>query len=62
MKSGGLCAPAGLHEPQRISVDLTDTTRPDPLSGDGHSPRRLNVWIWYPAARENERAALEDGL
>jgi dienelactone hydrolase len=33
----------------RAALDLTDGSRPDPYARGG-APRRLGVWVWYPAA------------
>ncbi|HEX5416304.1 MAG TPA: alpha/beta hydrolase [Chloroflexota bacterium] len=44
-----LPAPTGPFAVGRTIVDWTDPNRPDPLSQTPGTPRRLQVWIWYPA-------------
>jgi predicted dienelactone hydrolase len=50
-----LPAPAGPYPVGRTTVDLTDTARVDPLAPTAGMPRRLSVWLWYPAARVDGR-------
>jgi dienelactone hydrolase len=45
-----LPAPGGPYPVGRLEQDWTDGTRPDPLAELPGQPRRLAVWIWYPAA------------
>ncbi len=44
-----LPAPGGPYPVGRLEYDWIDNSRPDPLAADPHPPRKLNVWIWYPA-------------
>ena len=44
-----LPAPSGRYPVGRRSFDWTDSGRPDPWA-PGKGPRRLSVWLWYPAA------------
>lgn len=45
-----LPAPTGQYPVGRTITEWTDITRSDPLAPQGGSPRRLPVWLWYPAA------------
>lgn len=45
-----LVAPSGRHPVGRRTFDWTDRARTDPLAPHP-GPRRLSVWLWYPAAR-----------
>jgi hypothetical protein len=45
-----LPAPTGPHAVGRLSSDLVDREREDPYARRGGTPRRLAVWVWYPAA------------
>ena len=46
-----LPAPQGPYAVGRIITEWTDGTRPEELGAGSASgaPRRLSVWIWYPA-------------
>lgn len=39
---------SGTYKVGRTSFEWTDNTRADPLD-PAHGPRRLAVWLWYPA-------------
>ncbi len=57
-----LPAPTGQYKVGRTSFEWTDTARPDPfVSG---LPRKLSVWLWYPAAADagGQRAEYAPGL
>ncbi|WP_328617129.1 alpha/beta hydrolase [Amycolatopsis sp. NBC_00355] len=45
-----LPAPTGPHPVGRTITEWTDHARLDPLAPQPGSPRRLSVWLWYPAA------------
>ncbi len=45
-----LPAPTGRYPVGRRIVDWTDQSRTDPLAPRSGQPRRLSVWLWYPAA------------
>jgi hypothetical protein len=45
-----LPAPTGRHAVGRLAFDLVDSDRPDPFARRD-TPRRLAVWVWYPASR-----------
>ncbi|EOD64005.1 hypothetical protein H480_34075 [Amycolatopsis vancoresmycina DSM 44592] len=44
-----LPAPAGPYPVGRTIAEWTDHTRADPLAPHPGTPRRLSVWMWYPA-------------
>jgi hypothetical protein len=46
--SGTFPTPTGPHRVGRIALDLMDERRPDPYARRV-APRRLAVWVWYPA-------------
>jgi hypothetical protein len=46
----GFPAPTGPHAVGRVNLDLVDRDREDPCARRGRTPRRLAVWVWYPAA------------
>jgi dienelactone hydrolase len=46
----GFPAPTGPHAVGRVNFDLVDRDREDPYARRGGAPRRLAVWVWYPAA------------
>jgi dienelactone hydrolase len=41
----------------RTAYEWTDGGRTDPLAPRAGTPRRLSVWLWYPAARATGRRA-----
>jgi hypothetical protein len=43
-------APTRPHAVGRVNFDLVDRDREDPYARRGGTPRRLAVWVWYPAA------------
>ena len=45
-----LPAPTGTAQVGRMRLDWVDASRADPLAGAPGVPRRLPVWIWYPAS------------
>ena len=45
-----LPTPTGPHPVGRTIVEWTDQDRADPLAPAPGTPRRLSVWLWYPAA------------
>ncbi len=47
-----LAAPAGPYSVGRAITEWTDHTRADPLAPRPGTPRRLSVWLWYPASPE----------
>ncbi len=47
-RTATLPAPGGIHAVGRIVAVWTDSARRETLGGSG-GPRRLAVWIWYPA-------------
>ena len=50
--------PAGGGAVGRRTFEWTDATRDDALARAGHAgPRRLSVWMWYPAAAAGGRRA-----
>jgi hypothetical protein len=51
-----LPVPPGPFAVGRVMMDWTDTNRADPLGHDPRKPRKLNVWIWYPAEKPAEDA------
>lgn len=44
-----LPAPTGHYAVGRTITEWADGTRADPLAPRSGSPRRLSVWLWYPA-------------
>jgi dienelactone hydrolase len=50
----------GSFQVGRKSVEWTDRSRTDPLAPDG-GPRRLSVWLWYPAAAAGKAAEYMSG-
>jgi hypothetical protein len=44
-----LPTPTGEFRVGRTSVEWTDSSRVDPFAPKAGTPRRLAVWIWYPA-------------
>lgn len=44
-----LPAPGGIYPVGRIITTWTDRSRQETLGGPPGQPRRLSVWIWYPA-------------
>ncbi|MGH7882035.1 MAG: alpha/beta hydrolase family protein [Candidatus Dormibacteraceae bacterium] len=42
--------PTGPYQVGRVAFDWTDHSRIDPLAGQRGTPRKLSVWLWYPAA------------
>jgi predicted dienelactone hydrolase len=56
-----LPALTGPHQVGRTAFEWTDHSRVDPLAGDG-GPRRLAVWLWYPATGSGEPAEYMPGL
>ncbi len=46
-----LPAPSGPYAVGRVSYELTDLSRPEPLSASPHAYRRIMVQVWYPAGR-----------
>ena len=47
-----LPAPTGPYRVGRMEQDWTDPTRIDPLAAQPNQPRKLAIWIWYPASVE----------
>lgn len=47
-----LPSPSGRYPVGRVSVDCVDHSRRDIYSNNTADPRRLVLWIWYPAAPE----------
>ena len=45
-----LPAPSGTSRVGRVQEDWVDRSRTDPLAATPGQPRRLPIWIWYPAA------------
>jgi len=45
-----LPAPSGTYRVGRVQQDWVDQSRMDALAGASTTPRRLAIWIWYPAA------------
>ncbi|WP_343972886.1 hypothetical protein [Kribbella koreensis] len=56
-----LPALTGSHQVGRTAFEWTDRSRVDPLASDG-GPRRLAVWLWYPATGSGEPAEYMPGL
>jgi hypothetical protein len=52
-----LPSPTGQHAVGRVALDLVDDGREDPFARRRGTPRRLAVWVWYPAVREAPRRA-----
>jgi hypothetical protein len=50
-----LPTPTGPYSVGRTSLQLTDESRADDASPDGH--RQLVVWLWYPAAKHQKKPA-----
>jgi dienelactone hydrolase len=59
-----LPAPSGAYGVGRTTYEWTDAGRTDPFAPQPGTPRRLSVWVWYPAAKDaaGERAAYAPGL
>lgn len=47
-----LPAPTGPYSVGRAITEWTDHARTDPLAPHPGTPRRLSVWLWYPASPE----------
>jgi predicted dienelactone hydrolase len=56
--------PTGPYSVGRTMMDWTDAARVDPLAPQPREPRRLCVWLWYPATerRNVPRAPYRPGL
>lgn len=52
-----LPTPDGPHPVGRTAYQWTDPSRPDPLAPTPGRPRRLAIWVWYPAADTAGRSA-----
>ena len=44
--------PTGFYGIGRVSYELTDTSRPEPLSSKSNARRRMMVYVWYPTDRK----------
>ena len=44
--------PTGSYGVGRVSYELTDTSRLEPLSSKPGAPRRMMVYVWYPTDRK----------
>jgi dienelactone hydrolase len=51
----------GPHQVGRTTFEWSDQGRVDPLAPN-HGPRRLSVWLWYPAAGPGRAAEYMPGL
>jgi dienelactone hydrolase len=49
-----LPAPTGPYPVGRTITEGTDHARADPLAPQPGTPRRLSIWLWYPAAPARE--------
>lgn len=50
-----LPAPTGPYSVGRAITEWTDHARTDPLAPHPGTPRRLSVWLWYPASPRRTR-------
>lgn len=57
LASHGLVATTGPHQVGRLAFDLLDEGREDPYARRPGTPRRLAVWVWYPAASISGRSS-----
>ena len=55
-ENGTFPPPTGPYSIGRLALDLTDHSRADPYARRA-TPRRLAVWVWYPAAPAPSAAA-----
>ena len=51
-----LPALTGKYQVGRTGFEWVDTGRTDPLDPH-HGPRRLSVWLWYPAPADAQESA-----
>jgi len=47
-----LPTPSGAYGVGRVSYELTDPSRPEPLSPDAGAHRKMMAYVWYPAERK----------
>src|SRR5260370_34775192 len=51
-----LPTPSGSYGIGRVSYELTDPSRPEPLSSSPNARRKMMAYVWYPIDRRTGRA------